>query len=320
MLYNQNGFITVQDSTAGELPDQIEWAIPDTINAQNLNPRIYYTSDLGITYHADGDYEIGIIPAELSWEIAEGWYNFSNFGLEDPFEPGTNANLYSYTDSSYIEETTADFGQGYWMEVTEPFQFTAGNPYQTDEWEIDLDSGWNLLPNPFPAQLSIEGLNFEYFGITRNFRYMVEHGYLSYYAFTYRDSSYLPVLEVNPGDSFYIYSHMSESNDVNVLMFLCSMGTPLHTITANFKAGIEISQNEDNDICWLGAAGNSTDDFDAIYDFPALPAKPLNHGCRIAVTAPSVMYPEPDFHTLFMGSFWGEPVKEHKIVIFGQPG
>ena len=322
-LVSTEDAIILLDSISTELPDELVWTVPDTLAIYGAKLRINYTSYTGENFVAVGNYTIGIISDEYEYDLAEGWHNFSSVWIDstlaitDVF--GDNAQLYTYADSSYVFADSIVFGTGYWLELSEGAQISAIGNYQLEQWQYLMTPGWNLLPNPFPCPISVEGLEFEFFSINHDFRGMVELGLLSYNVYAYRDSAYIPAEIINPGESFYIYNLQDEIVPTTAIFIPGNSGTPLPDINANFLLGLEVSQLGDNSKCIIGRANNSYDGFDEIYDFPALPPKPENHGCRIALTAPGEDFPEADFQTLFIGGFWEFPVKEQDFVIKAQP-
>ena len=323
VLYTSETVITLLDSISTDLPDELVWTVPDTLAIYGAEPIILYTSYTGENFAASADYTVGIISDEYEYDLAEGWYNFSSVWVDSLIDVaevfGADAQLYNFADSVYTLADTIMFGSGYWLELSEDIQVNAIGEYQLDQWQYLMTPGWNLLPNPFPCPIFVEGLEFEFFSMIHDFRAMVEFGLLSYNVYAYRDSAYIPVEMIYPGESFYIYNLQDDVVPTTAIFIPGNSGTPMPDINANFLLGLEVSQMGDNDKCIIGRANNSYDDFDEIYDFPALPPKPEGHGCRIALTAPGEDFPEADFQTLFMGGFWGVAVKEQDFEINAQP-
>jgi hypothetical protein len=62
---------------------------------------------------------------------------------------------------AYYPNPPADFfrlGRGYWLRLTSPSDlFQAGDPLTATSFEIQLDSGWNLIGNPFGKYVGVPG-------------------------------------------------------------------------------------------------------------------------------------------------------------------
>ncbi|MCF7920205.1 MAG: T9SS type A sorting domain-containing protein [Candidatus Cloacimonetes bacterium] len=323
ILYTPEYAVTLLDSITSPLPAELMVTVPDSLTIYGAQPRIYYTAMSGELAIATAGYAVGIISEEYADNLSAGWHNFSSvwmdtiFTVEEMF--GTDARLFTFTDSVYVPADTISFGTGYWLELPADVQFSAVGTYQLQDWQFALSQGWNLLPNPYPCPVSVEGLEFDFAMMQRNFRYMVESGFLSHNVYAYRDSNFVPIEIVNPGEAFYLYNLLDEILPITVMYSPGNTGIPLPEIGFNFLLGLEAAQAADRDKCWFGAANNSYDEFDSIYDFPALPAKPDNDGCRITLLAPEGEFPEEEFQTLFMGTFWNDPVKELNFKLYGQP-
>ncbi|MCF7912057.1 MAG: hypothetical protein K9M99_05990 [Candidatus Cloacimonetes bacterium] len=306
-----------------DIPEAIVWNAPEDITIHAAELRVYFESLTGIPQMSVSDYEIGIVPLEYTYDLAAGWHNIAGVWLEDEYEVedvfGAGAELYEWTGSEYSQADMLQFGKGYWLDLPAESNFTGSGELSGSSFTMTLLPGWNLLANPHPAPLEIDGLIFHYFTWNYSFRQMVSAGSLSKLVYAYRDSLFMPVQEVEAGESFYLYNYRDSSFAINVEFIPYSNGIPLPTVVPDWQIGVMLSQSGDNSEVVLGAVGNSSDDFNVLYDFPALPAKPQDQGCQIYLSALGMSYPVPSFHTLFSEPFDDEGLREFDFIARGNP-
>jgi hypothetical protein len=312
--------IVIRDSII-DITEFLNWNAPDDITMHEAEQRLYFESLDGIPQMAVSNYEIGIVPQDYTYDLVAGWHNVAGVWTEEEYEVedvfGQGAELYEWTGIEYISADRLEFGTGYWLDLPNDCQFNGTGDILGDSRTITLLSGWNLIPNLHQAPLDIEGLQFHYFTWNFSFRQMVSAGSLSRLVYAYRDSAFVPVTEVEAGESFYLYNLRDSSFAVIAEIEPYNHGMPLPVIIPDWQIEVVLSQDGDYSEIVLGAVGNSTEEFDAVYDYPALPVKPQDRGCQIYLSELGMSYPVPRFHTLYSEPFDDEGLREFEFTAQG---
>jgi len=295
--------------TMTEYSENIIWTAPEDVTIHGAEQGIVYHSLNGNNYMEVSDYQIGIVPLEYSYDLSPGWHNIASVwtdeeqAADDIF--GANAELYEWTGNEYSMTDSLAYGKGYWLDLPRECHYTGNGDILNGNLTLLLQPGWNLIPNPHPAPLKINGLMFHYFTWTFSYRQIVLGGSISKQVYAYRDSLFEPVTEVESGESFYMYNCRDSAYAIIAEIIPYNEGLNLPVIIPDWQIDVSLSQGGDNSEISMGSVGNSSDDFDVFYDFPALPAKPEREGCQIYLTTMDMNYPTSRFQTLF-----GEPFDE----------
>ncbi len=321
-LDNGDQEIVIVDSLV-EFPDSLEWIAPAGVTIHAANQKLRYENVNGEETTVTSGYRIGIVPEEFSYDLTAGWHNTANVWIaispevEEIF--GAEAELYEWVGTEYSPVDILEFGKGYWLELPEDRQYSSDGDILNGTMSIPLQPGWNLLPNPYPAPLEIEGMQFSYFAFNFTFRQMVEMSSISRQVYAYRDSIFQPVNEIAAGESFYLYNLRDSTFVISAEYKPYGNASILPEIIPVWQIEVMLSQGVDNSQVVMGSAGSSSDEYDVIYDFPALPAKPEGLGCQIFLPVLDVNYPITRFHTLFAESFGEGEEKEFDILAKGVP-
>ena len=309
--------------TMTEYIENIFWTAPEDVTIHDANLRIAYHSINGNYNMAVSDYQIGIVPLEYHYDLSPGWHNVASvwpdeeLAVDDIF--GTDAELYEWTGEEYLTADSLEYGKGYWLDLPQECQYSGNSDILSGNITMLLQPGWNLMPNPHPAAMKINGLLFHYFTWTYSYRQMVQVGSISKQIYAYRDSLFESVTEVEPGESFYVYNFRDSAFAILAEIIPYNEGLNVPVIVPDWQIDVSLSQGGDNSEISMGSVGNSSDDFDAIYDFPALPAKPAEEGCQIYLSTMGMNYPTSRFHTLFGEPFDDEGQRAFDFTASGSP-
>jgi len=271
------------------------WHAPDT-----------YATDLQIvvrTYFEDGTwtdytspYKLGLFPRIWDITFAQGWQLRTN-PLSYPdvtWYPPEAVQIWQYLgEDEYAPADTFAFNRAYWLHSNA--EYTVANltfaDIQKEAAGVELQSGWNLVPNLFMEDMAVKDLCFLFNSVQYTFAEAVQQGFIGRGVFVYRNG-YRQTFNVNPEESYYLFCFVDGLSTWSVPF---NENTGYQEFREGWQLGLQATQGgEDTGVLTVGANGYSTAEFDALYDLPKPPRKPIQAALDLFVVNSGQFGPYPD--------------------------
>jgi len=259
-----------------------QWSVPQNMTKNGLKLKIQVTGTDGEIRTYTSSYTVGIMPQQIVMATPVGLSMFSNpwsgssIGSTVAFGAGSELSLYTDPDT-YTLTNSFNAGSGYWVNATSPFSYTSTLPIQKTTTSVNLQHGWNLVPNPHMCPYEMKDLKFVLNNVTYNCGELLQQNLISRAIYAYRRGMYQQVDTIYPFESFYMYVYADDR-----LSLLCQFtpyfpGNPIEPSETGWELKVAANQSGiDKDEVIVGASSVSTDDFDYVYDMPEPPLKPLD--------------------------------------------
>jgi len=285
------------------------WVVADRIAAHNLRIVIDVYALDGQVNRSYSNYLVGVVPQNIAFTPVNGWSMVSNPWTGLSATPttvfGANSLLYTWENETYSPSEFFLFGHGYWAKTSNPSAFSSAATVQTTNNEQMLSAGWNIVANPHPCTYKTKDLNFKLNNVTYTFGELLEQNIISPAVYTYRNGGYTLVSEIQPFESFFLYSYAEERLTLNVQFVPYQNNPAISSADAGKSVTILASQlNQDADDITIGLSPRATNSFDFEYDLPEAPAKPFSNGLEFYIDAV-----EPFPHTR-LNSFFEGPLSD----------
>ncbi len=262
---------------------EFSWIVPTFMEMHNARffLEVYTIHDEIVERYSS--HRVGFVPLlqyiepDIGWQmITNPWIDF-DLDIDQIFI--NEAELYLYNDSLlYIPAEQIVFGEGYWLNIPEPNNFTHNGSIMGTQYTTELHHGWNLLANPHLCSYEIKNFRFDLGIDSYSFSQAVTNQFISNAFYIYKYGSYHKVDQVEPKKSFLIYSYLEDSTDLTCIFkpYNFSYYTPLDL---GWQLKVTATQeNADSDELVLGAYEHTTSEFDYSYDLPEPPSKPFEEG------------------------------------------
>ncbi|MCF7858898.1 MAG: T9SS type A sorting domain-containing protein [Candidatus Cloacimonetes bacterium] len=261
------------------------WVIPDDVEIHNARIVIDVYAVNGNTYSFTSASRYGFVPRNYTLEFTQGWQLITNPWNDDSHFYssqifGENSELLlALQHNNYLATDEFRFGTGYWLNAESEGNYTNTGPILKDDVYLDLEPGWNLVPNPHLCPYDPLDLRIRNEGYNYSFGYAVSQDLIANAIYVYRNDKFINPEIIEPYEAFYLY--LNEDDSVNSK---CLFSTYYNTYHYNYDLDWEISlsaEQTDKDNIILGCGSAATDGFENEYDLPESPVKPIENGMRM---------------------------------------
>jgi len=254
------------------------WNVPQLL-FEDLHCRIDLVMDEGDTLHNYSPYNLGIISPQNIVETFQGWNlitkNFSTnqYTTEEIF--GDNVEFYEFLVDQFNLVDEPEFLSPYWNYAPQDNYFALNNvTMQKTAYGLQLEAGWNLIPNPHRASYKLDQLIFSINNVDYEYYQAVQNRLIEPTVFSY-DNSFDPVYELTPANAYYLYCY---ENDITVkfIPYYTNEFTP--EFEYHWKSKITVEQ-ESNDLSSVivGTSDFADSLYNANYDLLKPLAKPYEN-------------------------------------------
>ncbi|MEA1972206.1 MAG: T9SS type A sorting domain-containing protein, partial [Candidatus Cloacimonadota bacterium] len=277
-LYLENDDLSIPLAfNVSNFQQEFNWVVQQ-ITQENLRLRIECVMREGDVIEYYSSFKVGIVPNEIFITADSGWslighpFQDENMSIEEMYSP--SAQFYRYAMNLFFEETVLNPYRGYWLHSDEEIYtiLDSVTTYETEQ-SIELQYGWNIIPNPHQIQYDIEQLQLNYLGNNYDFYAAIQEGII--FPDVYRnEDGFAKTSILEKQKSYYLYSAY---NDVFLIF------DPYYSPDNGFDLPKDwfvkvsaIQENIDGGHILVGSAPTSTDGFDYLYDSYLPTAKPFD--------------------------------------------
>jgi hypothetical protein len=192
------------------------WTVPAEIQAIDARflVRVNTTTNQEIDYYSP--YRLSLWPHEYTFSTASGWHLKANpiLGTELCKDSvfGINSQLFEYSnDIDHFDYSDYFvFGTGYVAYLPQEHDYSAASNLHPSVIEIELQQGWNLVPNVFLSSVALQDLSFWYFSQLIPYAVAVQLNLINGGVYSIINNQYQLVQNILPEESVWIYSHLPE--------------------------------------------------------------------------------------------------------------
>jgi hypothetical protein len=285
-LQNDSDSLLIAQNLPGTVRE-FDWEVEDDITMHNAQVVIDLTTFEGEQSQSRSSYRVGVLPAQLSMELSEGWQTRANpwpdFPINVASQISPNAVFYSYDENQqYQSEDYFEFETGYMSYVPNEFTVSEQTSVHGEQLLIPMHPGWNLIANPYPYTLDIRDIRYILNESNFTFHSMVMMRNLARSLFVYSDGRYEMASEISPYESFYIYSHSEDADELYANFIPYLMGPNTTELDINWIVHLQVEQaSSDRDNIVLGVSPKASSSFDFHYDMPKPPHKPFDEAISV---------------------------------------
>ena len=286
-IQNETTSITIADNV-NRLDEEYVWEIPEEAEIDEARIVIRAHAVDGQIYEQLSTFNYGIIPLEYTLEYAQGWQLINNpwssdelFLTSDVF--GTDSELLEFDQHLGFEDSDEfQFGNGYWLNADSEGSYTnSGSIITENYYYINLQSGWNLIPNPHLCSYNPHNLSFINSEGSNSYRNAILNELIANAIYVYRNNKFMITDVINSHEAFYLYAN-NENFDNMEIRFTPYTPNYYNIPEADWEVTIAASQTDTDEII-VGCGEFASDNFDNEYDLPEPPAKPVEHGITMYI-------------------------------------
>jgi len=277
-VYAENDEITIPiEIELSPNTSNIEWVIPQLL-FEDLKCRIDLIMDEGDTLHHYSAYSFGIISPQNIVETYQGWnlitknFNTNQYSTEEIF--GENVEFYEFLDNEFNLVEEPEFLHPYWNYAPQDNYFALNNVImQKTAYSMQMNSGWNIIPNPHRAHYALDQLVFSINNVDYEYYQAVQNRLIEPVVFDF-NNSFNPVYEITPANAYYLYCY-EDNITIKFIPYYSNEFSPNYEI--NWKAKINVEQ-ENNDLSSIivGTSNIADSLYNANYDLLKPHAKPFD--------------------------------------------
>jgi len=267
-VYAENDEITIP--IALELfpsPSYVDWNIPQLL-FEELKCRIDLVMDEGDTLHHYSPYSFGIISPQNIVETYQGWnlmtknFDTNQYSTEEIF--GENIEFYEFIDNEFNAVDEPEFLQPYWNYAPQDNYFALSNvTMQKTPYSMQMESGWNIIPNPHRAHYDLDQLVFSINNVDFEYYQAVQNRLIEPVVFDF-ENCFDPVYELTPANAYYLYCYEDDVT-VKFIPYYSNEFSPEYEF--NWRAKINVEQeNTDYSSVIVGTSDFADSQYNANYD------------------------------------------------------
>ncbi|MCF7824815.1 MAG: T9SS type A sorting domain-containing protein [Candidatus Marinimicrobia bacterium] len=222
---------------------------------------------------------------------------------------------YDYVDNGYTYDGFLYSGEGYWLGTLENTQVDVLGVPNTQDVEVQLSQGWDLLSNPLVLNVSLDSLTFtSNSGQSYTYADAVNAGWVNT-VYGFDGGGYYQATTLEPWSGYWF----------GVLTDSLSVTFPIHgdgavvlakrATETGWRAHFYASSNgvEDN-LLTIGEHPEASDTFDNAFDNVRPPASPLSQYAALSIPHPEWEFPLGDMFVADIRSFPEEETYNDWIV------
>ncbi len=277
------------------------WNVPDGIEYHNLHLVVDGIAFDGERIREVSPYTLGIVPSTIDIDKDAGWYTvsspFPSNTLTDAEAFGTGAELWEYNSAwDLVQATSFEYGDAYWAKVPNDNVANISAAVQAEYDTFDLDYGWNFLPNPYPAEITLQNCLFRINNVWFSAAEATNEINLNPNMIVYRDGHYQQVESIMPFESFFLFCITDNSANPGVRIYPYRDALPMEQpLTSTWYLKLFADNGIDMSMIELGSAYETTADYDLEYDIPALQNKPIPEHLDFALYHSTITQPDYPF-------------------------
>lgn len=251
----------------------VEWIIPQLL-FEDLNCRIDLVMDEGDTLHYRSLYHFGIISPQNIVETYQGWdlmtknFDTDQYSTEEIF--GANVEFYEFINNEFNLVDEPEYLHPYWNYAPQDNYFALNNVTMLKTaFDIQLSSGWNIIPNPHKAHYDLDQLIFSVNNVDYEYYQAVQNRLIEPAVFDFVNS-FDPVYELTPANAYYLYCYEDDIT-VKFIPYYSNEFSPEYEFNWIVKINVE-QENNDLSSVIVGTSNVADSLYNANYDL----LKPIN--------------------------------------------
>jgi len=273
-VYAENDEITIPiEWDLSPTTSNVVWNVPQLL-FEDLKCRIDLVMDEGDTLHHYSPYSFGIISPQNIVVTYQGWnlmtknFNTNQYSTEEIF--GVNTEFYEFINNEFITVNEPEFLNPYWNYAAQDNYFALSNvTMQKTAYSMQMNSGWNIIPNPHRAHYDLDQLVFSLNNVDYEYYQAVQNRLIEPAVFDY-ENCFEPVYEITPANAYYIFCYEDDVT-LKFIPYYSNEFSPEYEI--NWKAKINVEQvNNDISSVIVGTSDFADSLYNANYDL----LKPLD--------------------------------------------
>jgi len=262
----------------------VDWNIPQLL-FEDLHCRIDLVMDEGDTLHYYSPYSFGIISPQNIVETYQGWNlitkNFSTnqYSTEEIF--GDDVEFYEFIDEEFNLVDEPEFLSPYWNYAPQDNYFALNNvTMQKTAYGLQLEAGWNLLPNPHRASYDLDQLIFSINNVDYEYYQAVQNRLIEPAIFNY-DNCFDPVYEVAPANAYYLFCY-EDGLTVKFIPYYSNEFSPEFAVNWSTKINVEQEYSDLSSVI-VGTSNFADSLYNANYDLLKPLAKPFENAITFSL-------------------------------------
>ena len=278
-VYAENDEITIPIALGlFPSPSYVDWNIPQLL-FEDLKCRIDLVMDEGDTLHHYSPYTFGIISPQNIVETYQGWnlmtknFDTNQYSTEEIF--GENVEFYEYIDNEFNAIDEPEFLQPYWNYASQDNYFALNNvTMQKTAYGMQMESGWNIIPNPHRANYDLDQLVFSINNVDYEYYQAVQNRLIEPAVFDF-NNCFNPVYELTPANAYYLYCY-EDNVTVKFIPYYSNEFSPEYEMIWKAKINVEQENNDLSSII-IGTSNFADSQYNANYDLLKPLAKPFEN-------------------------------------------
>jgi len=260
------------------------WTVPQLL-FEDLHCRMDLVMSQGDTLHHYSPYSLGIISPQNIVETYQGWnlitknFETNHYSTDEIF--GNNVEFYEFISDEFNLIDEPEFLNPYWNYAPQDNYFALNNvEMQKTAYGVQLDSGWNLLPNPHRASYKLDQLIFSINNVDYEYYQAVQNRLIEPAVFAFEDS-FEPVYDLTPANAYYLYCYEDDLT-VKFIPYYSNEFSPEYDF--NWKSKISVEQ-DGNDISSVivGTSDFADPTYNSNYDLLKPLAKPFENAINFNI-------------------------------------
>jgi hypothetical protein len=206
-IENENESIIIGEELSATTT-QVFWNIPE-ISESDLRLKLELIMSDGSSLNHFSEYRVGVIPSSYAIQTELGWNLMTKSFETDEFSDaeifGIESVFYEFHLDEFSETNELDFLKPYWMHAFVENEVVLNDFVMAQtECYVELNEGWNLIPNPHLATYDIEQLVFLINNEEYEFYSAVQNGLIEPTIYEF-DNYFNSVNQVLPLTAYYLY-------------------------------------------------------------------------------------------------------------------
>ncbi|MDP8204939.1 MAG: T9SS type A sorting domain-containing protein [Candidatus Tenebribacter mawsonii] len=286
-LQNEDTSILISDHV-NRFDEEFIWEIPEQTEIDKAKIVIRAHAVDGQIFEKQSNEFYGVIPLEYTLEYTQGWQLITNpwcsdelFLTSDVFS--ANSELLEFDQHlGFSDSDEFQFGNGYWLNASSEGSYTnSGSVITSDNYNIPLQSGWNLIPNPYLCSYEPHNLIIINSGEYSSYRDAVLDKLIANVVYVYRDNKFMVTNVIKPHEAFYFYVNNEYYDNMEIRFTPYFVGY-YNIPEVDWKVTLTAFQTDGDEII-VGCSEFASDNFDNEYDVPEPPAKPVQNGITMYI-------------------------------------
>ena len=266
-----------------------DWEIPE-VSLEGLHLMLRMNMNEGDIVETVSDDVFAIHPLDNYIDTYAGWQMMANPYLGFGGDPATYygaSMFYTLQGEDFIESDEVDYGTAYWQYSEEDFQATFNGTYESNDYSIDLNQGWNMIPNPFIVDFDINDAKFYYNGIQYEYNEAIQYDLIQPNFYAYEDGHFVVAEKMMPQKSYYLYSYQAEIEAQFTLYYANDIETNL---ISDWSMNLIADSGNDKSAVQVGMSISADSGYDKYYDLKKPNLKPMSDQIELSILEESTEF------------------------------